>query len=197
LSRFVSEVSTVQIVVTGADPELQTNAKAFCNAYTILNIFLGTLGTAFAFVQSDISYKLQNIQEHNEKRGGSLTLEGIVLAEMNENTIRTPTSAGRNLLRLVRALEFVTQLFERLDKKQELVFCATEAYNQTLKPHHTWVVRTMVSVAFKTLPYRTDFLQSIGLNPDEENFTEVNKNIKPLGENLQKFYERHKITDLL
>jgi len=192
----VKEYSTVEVVMKQQEPELQTDTAAFCNEYSHLNTFLGKLGTAFSFVQTDITSKLQNIREHNEMRGGQTTLEGMMLTEMNENTIRTPTSAGRNLLRLVRALDFIVLLFEGLDKKQELVACANEAYSHSLKPHHPWVIRTMVAVALKTLPYRADFMRSIGLDPDKEHFGQVISLVRPLSQRLTMFYETHKISDL-
>lgn len=44
---------------------------------------------------------------------------------------------------------------------------AKEAYEVSLHKYHSWSVRTAVSVAFYTLPYRKTFLHALSMDPAE------------------------------
>lgn len=67
-------------------------------------------------------------------------------------------------------LILLLQLF--LDKlntpKVEPKPAAKEAYEVSLHQYHPWSVRTAVSVAFYTLPYRKTFMQALNMDPEAE-----------------------------
>uniref|UniRef100_A0A6B2LNW6 Glycolipid transfer protein domain-containing protein n=1 Tax=Arcella intermedia TaxID=1963864 RepID=A0A6B2LNW6_9EUKA len=151
---------------------------------------------ALYFVEADINSKLGIITNINSLQGGNNSLEDLILKEISSNTIRTPTSCGRTLLRLVRALSFLKLLLKGVDDREELGPCASAAYEVTMKPHHTWIVKNTVWVALKTLPYRADFLTGLNLDPNNTHFQTVLQLLQPIEKRLVDFYNLHQINDL-
>lgn len=67
-------------------------------------------------------------------------------------------------------LDFTVQaLRHNLDKETELSVSFREAYGNTLKPHHSFVVKPIFSAAMSATPYRKDFYEKLGSDPAKVN----------------------------
>ncbi|RDA95241.1 hypothetical protein CP533_1919, partial [Ophiocordyceps camponoti-saundersi (nom. inval.)] len=73
-------------------------------------------------------------------------------------------TATEGLLWLVRGLEFTCiALSQNLAKvSEELADSFRGAYGQTLKPHHSFIVKPIFSAAMSACPYRKDFYAKLG-----------------------------------
>jgi len=81
---------------------------------------------------------------------------------------------SKDLLRLVRALELVYHLLNRLaTTTDELGECTRKAYNDTISKFHPYLVKKSVSFACYLLPYKKTFFQSIRSN-DTSNSSDSN-----------------------
>lgn len=61
-------------------------------------------------------------------------------------------------------LDFTAQAFSRnlATESEELASSFREAYTNTLKPHHSFVVKPIFSAAMSATPYRKDFYAKLG-----------------------------------
>ncbi|KAE9963748.1 hypothetical protein BLS_008964, partial [Venturia inaequalis] len=73
-------------------------------------------------------------------------------------------TATEGLLWLVRALDFTAQALRRnlTTDSEELADSFRGAYTNTLKPHHSFVVKPIFSAAMSATPYRKDFYKQLG-----------------------------------
>ncbi|KAA6414273.1 MAG: hypothetical protein FRX48_02636 [Lasallia pustulata] len=79
-------------------------------------------------------------------------------------------TATEGLLWLVRGLDFTAQALRdnQTHPSTELSTSFRTAYNTTLKPHHSWVVKPIFSAAMSATPYRKDFYAKIGVRDGGE-----------------------------
>lgn len=63
-----------------------------------------------------------------------------------------------------RGLEFTAQALRKnvSNPQEELSASFTDAYGNTLKKHHNFVVKGVFGVAMKACPYRADFYRKLG-----------------------------------
>ncbi|XP_015750045.1 PREDICTED: pleckstrin homology domain-containing family A member 8-like, partial [Acropora digitifera] len=62
-----------------------------------------------------------------------------------------------------RALEFMQVFLSEVSRgEKDLAVAAATAYGKTLRRYHGWVVRGVFALAVKAVPYRSDFLTSLG-----------------------------------
>lgn len=68
------------------------------------------------------------------------------------------------LVLLNRGLDFTVQaLRHNIDNSSsELSDSFRGAYGNTLKPHHSWIVKPVFSAAMSATPYRKDFYKKLG-----------------------------------
>ena len=89
----------------------------------------------------------------------------------NDLTDQKKKASGcRTLLRLHRALEFISSLLTKIrvtDNSCKFSKEATEAYDTTLAKFHPWVIKKAVHVAMYTLPDRQNMLGKMKI-PDTE-----------------------------
>ncbi|KIJ65369.1 hypothetical protein HYDPIDRAFT_174853 [Hydnomerulius pinastri MD-312] len=113
----------------------------------------------FGFVQADIK---GNIGEC------SATIENLVRSETSE-VHRHGTGC---LIRLTRGLLFLCKALQHMqnDPSVELHVCFKRSYDEVLKHHHTFVVRSLAVVAVRAAPYRRDFIARISQGGDREKF---------------------------
>jgi Glycolipid transfer protein (GLTP) len=73
-------------------------------------------------------------------------------------------TATEGLLWLTRGLDFTAQaLRQNVDKPaEELSQSFRDAYGNTLKPHHSFVVKPIFSAAMSATPHRKDFYVKLG-----------------------------------
>lgn len=88
------------------------------------------------------------------------TLQDLVKTELAEKK----HVAAEGLLWLVRGLQFTCLAIRKnVDNgAEELSASFTNAYENTLKKHHSFVVRPIFSLAMKACPYRQDFYLKLG-----------------------------------
>ena len=185
----------------------------YLNGFKELMKFFHSLGTIFLFVTSDLENKIGLLEGYrNNEKGGCnpayLTIQSVIEYETKENLLRDSKrqSGARTILRLHRALEFLSSLMlnlSKLDDAAETAPAAREAYSNTLANHHPWTIRTIASFAMRTLPHKKTLVESVLGKEHAGNETVVNKQMLLLAnvtENLfnvvDKFYEEHDIKDL-
>jgi hypothetical protein len=175
--------------------------------------FFHSLGTIFLFVTSDLETKIGLLQGYRdtEKNGCNpayLTIQSAIEYETKENLLRDTKrqSGARTILRLHRALEFLSSLMLNLSKLSddaETAPAARDAYSDTLAKNHPWTIRTIASFAMRTLPHKKTLVESVLGKEHSGNETLVNEKMLMLAnvtENLfrvvDKFYEENNIKDL-
>ncbi|KAL9541085.1 hypothetical protein MBANPS3_009316 [Mucor bainieri] len=118
--------------------------------------------SAFSVVQSDMSNNVKKIRarflesplEYN-------TLEHLMAKEAHLKR-RLATEA---LLWLKRGLDFTAQsLMHSINNpSDELTVSFSLAYDTTLRPHHSFIVRPIFNLAMNACPWRKDFYENIGV----------------------------------
>lgn len=83
---------------------------------------------------------------------------------LQANTVTKKNSLARNLHRLRTAVHFIMRIMSLLAKDREMALSSAvaEAYQDTLGPYHSTVVRGTCQAGFLLLPTRATFLSSIG-----------------------------------
>lgn len=185
----------------------------YLNGFKELMKFFHSLGTIFLFVTSDLETKIGLMQGYrdNEKGGCNpayLTIQSAVEYETQENLLRDTKrqSGARTILRLHRALEFLSSLMlnlSRLTEDAETSPAARDAYSNTLAKYHPWTIRTIASFAMRSLPHKRVLIESVLGKEHSSNATLVNGKMLMLAnvtENLfnvvDKYYDDHEIKDL-
>lgn len=180
---------------TGAIPTL-----AFLQACRGIPAFLDVLGsTAFAPVKSDINGNIGKLTARlQEDPLQNATLQGMVRLEIMKRTTTAKNSATDALLWLKRALEFISVFLSEVAEANDesLSGPATKAYAQTLSRFHGWMVRGIFNLAMKSVPYRSDFLKSLGPAPSDAvlaDMREFTVTLSSLLANLATFYSEHNL----
>ncbi|ORZ34909.1 glycolipid transfer protein-like protein HET-C2 [Catenaria anguillulae PL171] len=155
--------SYTQVPVT--DEGIDT--PSFLEATEGLINMLDLLGSsAFKPVQSDMSGNVKKIRErYNSDNAKNSTLQKLITSEKADNK----KTATEGLLWLTRGLSFCAQALRHShnNEAEELTESFTKAYETTLKPHHSMMVRPIFSLAMKACPYRKDFYAKLGSDTDK------------------------------
>ncbi|KAI8339544.1 putative glycolipid transfer protein HET-C2 [Chlamydoabsidia padenii] len=138
----------------------------FINMFDLFN------SPAFAVVQNDLKSNVQKIRsryQSNMTTDG--TLQSLLIHETSEPKKPLATEA---LLWLTRGLDFTSSALYHslLHPTDELDVSFRLSYDRTLSPHHSFFVRPMFYMAVKSMPWRKDFYQTIGM-VDEANFNDM------------------------
>ncbi|XP_045624909.1 glycolipid transfer protein [Procambarus clarkii] len=162
LPHFFSELSPLYPNVT-QDGKIDTvqfleASKSFIQMYDLL-------GTTFYIVKKDMSGNIEKLYKtYNKAPEKYKYLNDLIFEERNDPNI----FAVDALLWLKRALEFtvlfINGICEEEDKgmrSEKLDHLATEAYNQTLKHFHKWLVQNLFKMVVKSVPYRSDLVKSM------------------------------------
>lgn len=185
----------------------------YLNGFKELMKFFHSLGTIFLFVTSDLETKIGLLENYRnvEKDGCNpayLTIQSAIEYETKENLLRDTKrqSGARTILRLHRALEFLSALMlnlSKLNEDEETAPAAREAYSNTLAKHHAWTIRTIASFAMRTLPLKKILVESVLGKENSGNETLTNEKMLALAnvtDNLfmvvDKYYEENNIKDL-
>ncbi|KZT25294.1 glycolipid transfer protein [Neolentinus lepideus HHB14362 ss-1] len=159
----VKSFADVPITDDGVD------TAAFLEASDGLITMFDLFGSAvFGFVQNDLKTNLGGVRDkYNAARDRSPTLEKLVAAEAAEGH-RYATAC---LVRFVRGLLFTLRALQhtQTDQHAELHTCFKRAYDDVLRHHHNWAVRSVVSLAILAVPSRTSFFTHLaqGGAPDK------------------------------
>ena len=143
-------------------------------------------------------YRKSDIGEH------FVTIQSMVKYEVdNKLTVQKKKASGcRTLLRLHRALEFISALLTKIrstDNSGKFSSEATEAYDCTLARFHPWLIKKAVHVAMYTLPYRPHLLVKMKVEDTPEGMARVEALIQQLNQVYditQELYTAHSLLDL-
>jgi len=137
------------------------DTAAFLEASDGLVQMFELLGSGvFGFVQNDIRSNISGVRDrYNANQGISVTLENLVQNEAAEGH-RFATAC---LVRLIRGLAFTCRALQHTQKdpSSELHVCFKRSYDEVLGHQHSFIVRSVVSVAIRAVPRRDDFYQRI------------------------------------
>ncbi|KAF2261315.1 glycolipid transfer protein-like protein HET-C2 [Lojkania enalia] len=138
------------------------STSEFLEAAESLVTLFDVLGSAaFKPVKSDMLGNIKKIRDRQLAAPTlSETLQDLVINELKEK-IHTATEG---LLWLVRGLDFTAQALRQnlSNASQELSDSFRAAYGNTLKPHHSFVIKPIFSAAMSATPYRKDFYKKLG-----------------------------------
>ncbi|EJT78208.1 HET-C2 protein [Gaeumannomyces tritici R3-111a-1] len=142
------------------------DTAAFLDAAESLTTIFDLLGSvAFTPVKNDMLGNVKKIRD----RLLAAPAESETIQELVLNELKTKKHvATEGLLWLIRGLEFVCiALSQNLAQATtELADSFRTAYSETLKPHHSFIVKPVFSAAMSAVPYRKDFYAKVG--SDEE-----------------------------
>ncbi|KAL2120337.1 hypothetical protein VTJ04DRAFT_4363 [Mycothermus thermophilus] len=134
----------------------------FLEAAESLTTMFDLLGSvAFSPVKKDMLGNVEKIR----KRQLAAPLESETLQDLVRNELKAKShTATEGLLWLVRGLEFTClALTQNLaNPSAELSDSFRAAYGDTLKPHHSFLVKPIFSAAMSACPYRADFYSKVG-----------------------------------
>jgi len=151
-------------------------AAAFLLAASATATIFDCLGSVVSKVKADIQGNIDKIQQNVDKAGGDSSQ--LLLEKMVKSEVAAAGSAAKAmkegstttaLLWLGRMLRLVERFLGALaqDSKASLSDCVKVGYNACLSPHHPWMVRTAMGVAFSGCPTRETFYKNLGDNPAE------------------------------
>ncbi|EFE41563.1 hypothetical protein TRV_03705 [Trichophyton verrucosum HKI 0517] len=130
-------------------------------AESLVKLFDILGSVAFTPVKNDLLGNIKKIRDrHLAAPAESETLQALVLNELKTKQHK----ATEGLVWLIRGLDFTAQAFSRnlSMESEELASSFREAYTNTLKPHHSFVVKPIFSAAMSATPYRKDFYAKLG-----------------------------------
>ena len=148
----------------------------FLTACEEIKKVVASLGTILGFASTEITEKvagmLQRLKELRRRAAAEAgvreTLQWLIADEVArkgaaERNDRGHVSASRSLYRLMWVLDFISALLSELVDlpAESLREAATHAYEATLAPHHSWVMKKTVSAALLLLPSRAAFLKGL------------------------------------
>ncbi|KAM0712380.1 hypothetical protein Q7P37_011475 [Cladosporium fusiforme] len=149
--------------------EQKINTTEFLAAAESLTTLFDVLGSvAFKPVKSDMEGNIKKIRD----RQLAAPLESETLQDLVRNELKTKShTATEGLLWLVRGLDFTAQALRAnlSNPKSELAESFRAAYGNTLKPHHSFIVKPLFSAAMSATPYRADFYAKLGDDQERVN----------------------------
>lgn len=161
----------------------------------------------FGFIVSDVTSKLDILREHRSSNCGPhyITVQSMVDFEVDRQITKIKAklpSGSRTLLRLHRALEFISLFLQKmggLSEEDKLSAVASEAYDATLSKHHPWLVRKGVALALYTLPSMGQLRERLQIDSSENSIlllAEIVSSINPVYDTVEKVYSDNDILAL-
>ncbi|KIJ93765.1 hypothetical protein K443DRAFT_684230 [Laccaria amethystina LaAM-08-1] len=170
---------TVKSFVDVPISEKGVETQSFLEASDGLVQLFDLLGSGvFGFVQADIRGNIQGVRSRYETaRDASGTLESLVEHEHQEcacSATQVHKHGTPCLVRLIRGLAFTCKALQNMqaDTSSELYPCFKRSYDEVLRHHHSFVIRSIVSVAIRAVPRRSDFYRSIAQGGSVERLDE-------------------------
>ncbi|APA13260.1 hypothetical protein sscle_10g080300 [Sclerotinia sclerotiorum 1980 UF-70] len=134
----------------------------FLQAADSLTTLFDVMGSvAFNPVKNDMGGNIKKLRERQlAAPAESETLQDLVINELKTKK----HTATEGLVWLVRGLDFTCiALSQNLSApSDELSVSFRNAYGETLKPHHSFMVKPIFSAAMSACPYRKDFYVKLG-----------------------------------
>ncbi|KAJ7746543.1 glycolipid transfer protein domain-containing protein [Mycena olivaceomarginata] len=161
----VKSFADVQITDAGV------NTEEFLLASDGLVAMFDLLGAGvFGFVQSDIKSNMPcGVRErYNATQASSATLEDLVRCDHAQGS----REGTKCLVRLIRGLAFTCLALQTTQSEPALALhvCFRRAYDVVLRHHHTFVVRSVVTLAIRAVPRRDHFYAQISQGGDGDKF---------------------------
>ncbi|RDA87405.1 hypothetical protein CP532_7025 [Ophiocordyceps camponoti-leonardi (nom. inval.)] len=139
----------------------------FLDAAESLTTIFDVLGSvAFSPVKSDMMGNIKKVRD----RQLAAPAESENVQDLCRNELKEKKhTATEGLLWLVRGLEFTCIALSKnlAQTSEELADSFRGAYGQTLKPHHSFIVKPIFSAAMSACPYRKDFYAKLGSDQDK------------------------------
>ncbi|KAI0820268.1 glycolipid transfer protein [Trametes gibbosa] len=157
----------VPITADGVDSHSFLLASTdFVNMFDLLG------GGVFSFVQNDLRSNIAGVRRrYDAAPAESPTLERLVENECARSAVgdRDGTAC---LVRLLRGLWFTCEALRNMqeDRDAELHACFKRSYDANLKHHHSFIVRSVVSVAIRAVPHRGEFYGRLTQGGSQEKF---------------------------
>ncbi|MCJ1424657.1 hypothetical protein MMC29_002545 [Sticta canariensis] len=133
------------------------DTTAFLEAAESLTTLFDVLGSiAFNPVKNDMLGNIKKVRDRQlATPSDSENLQALVVNELKTKK----HTAAEGLLWLVRGLDFTAQALRHnlSNPSDELSASFRAAYTNTLKPHHSFLVKPVFSAAMSATPYRKDF----------------------------------------
>lgn len=143
------------------------------------------------------SSKVRAAYENNPKETN--TIDKLITYEIETqgvDILRKDSNSGvKNLLWMNRALNFIVTFLEKCmitDCEKSSKQCATEAYNDILKPYHGIIVSSVVTMAFNLCPSREQLMHRFGYEDEALAKQKVNQlvtAVRPVVEIVLKLLE--------
>jgi len=134
----------------------------FLEAAESLTTLFDVLGSvAFTPVKSDMLGNIKKIRD----RQLAAPLESVTLQDLVLNELKTKKhTATEGLVWLVRGLDFTSIALSQniAISTEELSTSFRNAYGNTLKPFHGFLIKPVFSAAMSACPYRKDFYLKLG-----------------------------------
>ncbi|KAH7344372.1 glycolipid transfer protein domain-containing protein [Pyrenochaeta sp. MPI-SDFR-AT-0127] len=157
-----------------ASKDSAISTTEFLEAAESLTTLFDVLGSAaFKPVKNDMIGNIKKIRDRQLAAPTlSETLQELVLNELKEKK----HTATEGLVWLNRGLDFTAQALRHnlTNPAKELADSFRDAYGNTLKPHHSFVVKPLFSAAMSATPYRKDFYKKLG-DDEAKVHTELDK----------------------
>ncbi|TVY13491.1 Pleckstrin homology domain-containing family A member 8-like protein [Lachnellula arida] len=139
----------------------------FLEAAESLTTLFDVLGSvAFTPVKSDMLGNVKKIRD----RQLAAPLESATLQDLVINELKTKKhSATEGLVWLVRGLDFTSIALSQniAVATEELSVSFRNAYGNTLKPFHGFLIKPVFSAAMSACPYRKDFYAKLGVDQEK------------------------------
>ncbi|KAG6836203.1 hypothetical protein H0H93_010358 [Arthromyces matolae] len=149
----------------------------------------------FGFVQSDLRSNVTGVRSRFDAvREASGTLEALVRNEASESQ----KHATPCLVRLTRGLSLTYHALQHMqsDTSAELHVCFKRSYDTVLRHHHSFIIRSVVSIAIRAVPRRSDFYKCLAQGGSEEKLdAELSRwlsGLKVIIEHISSFLENGK-----
>ncbi|KAI9705321.1 MAG: hypothetical protein M1820_005151 [Bogoriella megaspora] len=145
-------------------------ATEFLEASDSLTTLFDILGSvAFKPVQSDMQGNIKKVRELQSAAPADKksTIQSLVLYEIKDAKAHKATEG---LTWLVRGLDFTAQALRKniSNATEELSVSFRAAYADTLKKHHSILVKPIFSAAMSATPYRKDFYAKLADPSNQE-----------------------------
>jgi len=137
---------------------------AFLNACDSILPFLNKIGAkAFAPVKIDLQGNIKKLRTKYQSNSHEFTtLQQMIQQEIRTKTYKRRQSATDALLWLKRGLRFIHKfLFEIKSGQKNITVALNEAYAQSLKPYHSYIVGGIFALAVKSAPNEEEFIKAL------------------------------------
>jgi hypothetical protein len=187
----------------------------YLNGFNELLRFFHLLGAVFTFVANDVQSKINILDKYSKCSEIGIhykTVQKMIDYEKSNNLLELDLnkrpSGSRTLLRLHRALEFVSHFMlelSRLEDDKGTATVARDCYKKTLAIYHPWYIKKSASLAMYTMPYRHQLVERAycGNVPDNETQDSVLESMSRLAvvaeevfNATQKLYDEHQLLEL-